>query len=143
MRVEQHEGAAASREEIEHAIDSVKRSRLDRWMRTEWHKAGARNRWSRGRKVRWMKWKRQGLRGGVSGGSHRPDRPHVRQSMVWVKGHVPREFMDWVERRWSHDDEARAMLSGWGAKAAGSEGALHGRRGIAPLADLQDEAPGA
>jgi hypothetical protein len=101
---------ATWQDEIEHAIDSVKRSRLDRWMRTEWHKAGARNRWSKGRKVRWMEWKMRGLRGAESEGSHRPDRPRVRQSKVWVRGHVPKEFMDWVERSWSHDDETKAVL---------------------------------
>ncbi|MFC1805664.1 hypothetical protein ACFL09_01620 [Planctomycetota bacterium] len=103
---------AAWQDEIEHAIDKAKRTALDRWMRTEWHKAGARDRWSRDRKVRWMKWKRRGLRRAVSEGPHRSGRPRVTVSKVWVRGHVPKEFLDWVERYWSHDDETRAVLSG-------------------------------
>jgi hypothetical protein len=69
----------ASREKIEHAIDGVKRTEPDKWMKTEFHKAAARNRWPQGRKVRWKKWKRRGLRGSVSGGSHPPERCQVRQ----------------------------------------------------------------
>ncbi|MBL7224140.1 MAG: hypothetical protein ISS72_09825 [Candidatus Brocadiae bacterium] len=101
---------AAWQDEIERAVSNVKRTKWDKWMRTEFHKAAARNQWSKGRKVRWMEWKRRGLRGAVSEGSHQPDRSHVRQSKVWVKGHVPKEFMDWVDRYWSHADETRAML---------------------------------
>ena len=103
---------AAWQDEIERAVDNVKRTRLDRWMRTEWHRAGARDRWPKGRKVQWIEWKRRGLRGAVPEGPHRHDRPQVRQSKVWVKGHVPSEFMDWVEKYWSHDDETRAVLAG-------------------------------
>ena len=33
-------------EEIERAIDNVKRTKWDTWMRKEWHKATARERWS-------------------------------------------------------------------------------------------------
>jgi hypothetical protein len=101
---------AAWQDEIERAVSNVKRSRFDRWMRTEWHKAGARDRWSKGRKVRWIEWMRRGLVGAVPEGPYRPDRPQVRQSEVWVKGRVPKELLDWVERHWSHDDETRAVL---------------------------------
>ena len=38
--------------EINHAIDGVKRTRLGEWMRTEWHRAAARDHWSEGRKAR-------------------------------------------------------------------------------------------
>lgn len=31
---------------------------------------------------------------------------------VRVKGHVPSEFVDWVEN-WSHDNETKAMLRGY------------------------------
>ena len=103
---------ATWQDEIERAVDNVKRTQWDKRMRTEFHKAAARNLWSRGRKARWMEWKRRGLRGAVSEGSYRPDRPQVRQSKVWVRGHVPKEFMDWVDRYWSHDDEMRAVLAG-------------------------------
>ena len=71
--------------------------KLDKWMRREWQKTGARDYWSEGGKVE--------RKGQVSRGS-------VAQSKVWIKGHVPKEFLDWVERHWSHDDETRAMLSG-------------------------------
>ncbi|MBL7133606.1 MAG: hypothetical protein ISS78_05865 [Phycisphaerae bacterium] len=98
-------------EEIEHAIDSVKQTHLDEWMRTEWHRAGARDRWSKGRKVRWMAWKRRGLTGAATGPASQVNRPRIAQSKAWVKGQVPREFLDWVERHWSHDDETRAVLS--------------------------------
>ena len=117
---------AAWHDDIERAVRNVKRTELDKWMRTAWHKAGARNLWSRGRKTKWLEWKRRGLRGAVSEGPHRHDRPRVRQSKVWVRGHVPEEFMDWVDRYWSHDDATRAMLGeccfevwerGWGGQA--------------------------
>ena len=97
-------------EEIEHAIDSVKRTALDRWMRTEWHRAGARDRWSEGRKVKWEDWRERQRRDET----RQPLRPPATQPKVWVRGHVPREFVDWVEWHWSHDSERRAMLSEWG-----------------------------
>ena len=95
--------------EVERAVGNVKRTNLDRWMRREWHRAGARGPWSEGRKARWVEWKRH------RGAGHWLARPRVTKSKVWVRGRVPPEFLDWVERYWSHDDEARAMLSGWGA----------------------------
>ena len=98
-------------EEIERAVDSVKRTVLDRWMRREWHKAAARDHWSEGRKAKWVEWKRQGCDGAGRHGTHRAKHPHVTRHKVWVKGHVPREFLDWVERHWSHDAETRALLS--------------------------------
>ena len=100
------------REEIEHAIDNVKRTNLAKWMRREWHKAGARDHWPGNRKVRWMEWKRRGLTGAATGPASQVNRPRIAQSKAWVRGHVPREFLDWVERHWSHDDETRAMLVG-------------------------------
>ena len=59
---------AAWQDEIERAVSNVKRTKWDKWMRTEFHKAAARNRWSRSRKVRWMEWKMRGLRGAESEG---------------------------------------------------------------------------
>ena len=52
------EGSAGTawREETERAIDNVKRTKLDKWMRREWHKAAARDHWSEGRKVKWVEW---------------------------------------------------------------------------------------
>ncbi|MBL7223577.1 MAG: hypothetical protein ISS72_06980 [Candidatus Brocadiae bacterium] len=112
MRVERHTVRSACQEEIEHAIDNVGRTKLDRWMRRQWHKAGARDRWSEGRKAKWVEWKRHPSSGVFRGGGHQPDRGSVAHSKVWVKGHVSCEFLDWAERYWSHDDETRAMLRG-------------------------------
>ncbi|MFC1805630.1 hypothetical protein ACFL09_01450 [Planctomycetota bacterium] len=44
-------------DEIERSIDNVKRTKLDKWMRREWHKAGARSHWSADRKARWEEWR--------------------------------------------------------------------------------------
>ena len=56
-------------EEIENAIDRVKRTKFDKWMRTEWHKAGARERWTAGRKAGWVRWSHGGeTRGMLKGG---------------------------------------------------------------------------
>ena len=93
-------------DEIEHAIDNVKRTGFDKWMRREWHKAGARERWSEGRKAKWTDWKERQR----CDETRQPFGPPAAEPKVWVKGHVPREFLDWVERYWSHDDETRAML---------------------------------
>ena len=49
MEVERHAVGSAGtawRDEIEHAIDGIKRTKLDRWTRRQWHKAAARSRWS-------------------------------------------------------------------------------------------------
>ena len=56
---------ATWQDEIEGAVNNVKRTGLDKWLRTEFHRAAARDRWSRGRKVRWKEWKRRGLRGAM------------------------------------------------------------------------------
>ena len=106
------EARAAWADEIERAVDNVKRTKLDRWMRREWHKAAARSRWSEGRKAEWMEWKRRRSGGAIRGNAQQPESVPATQPKVWVKGRVPREFLDWVERHWSHDDETRAMLTG-------------------------------
>jgi hypothetical protein len=56
--VERCRARAAWAEEIEHAIDNVKRTKSDKWMRREWHKAAARERWSEGRKSERVQWER-------------------------------------------------------------------------------------
>ena len=99
-------------DEIEHAIDNVKRTESDRWMRREWHKASARGRWSEGRKAKWVESKRRRSTEAVGDDGHQLRRAQSSQPKVWVRGHVPKEFLDWVERYWSHDDETRAMLDG-------------------------------
>jgi len=111
MDVERHAVRAVWADEIERAIDSIKRTKFDKWMRREWHKAAARERWSEGRKARWMEWKRRRSHGTSRDDPRQPDRAPVTQSKVWVRGHVPPEFLDWAERHWSHDNETKAMLS--------------------------------
>ena len=54
---------ATWQDEIERAVSNVKRTRLDRWMRAEWHRAGARDHWSEGREARWVVWKKRHARG--------------------------------------------------------------------------------
>ena len=112
MGVEQHAAVAGWGDEIERAIDNVKRNKLDKWMRAKWHKAAARRCWSEGRKAKWTDWKGRRPREVSRNDRHQPDRGPVTLSKVWVKGHVPKEFLDWVERHWSHDDETRAVLTG-------------------------------
>ena len=102
----------AWREEIERAIDNVTRNEWDKWMRKEWHKATARRRWTADRKARWAARKERRSRGAARGDLRQAARMSITQSKVWVKGHVPKEFLDWVERYWSHDNETRAVLSG-------------------------------
>ena len=107
------EGAwAAWADETELAIDNGKRTKLDKWMRSEWHRATARDRWTAGRKAKWLEWKRHRSPAALRGAGHQPDRGSLAQSKVWAKGHVPKESMDWVERHRSHDTETRAMLRG-------------------------------
>ncbi|MFC1806110.1 hypothetical protein ACFL09_03930 [Planctomycetota bacterium] len=110
MRVEQHEGramVASWQSEIEKAIDNVKRDRLDKWMRAEWHKAKARDHWSERRKAKWVEWRSKSAHEVTADDMC----PLTSQRKVWVRGRVPKEFLDWVERYWSHDDVTRAMLN--------------------------------
>jgi len=99
-------------EEIERAIDNVKRTQRGKWMRREWHKADSRRRWSADRKARWEDWREQHSHDTTRCEASQPEHTHATQSKVWVRGHVPKEFLDWVERHWSHDGETKAILSG-------------------------------
>ena len=112
MDVERYTAGSAWQDEIERAIDNVKRTKLGKWMRAEWHKAGARDRWSEGRKARWVELRKKPSRTMVPDDTDRYARRGVASPEAWVRGHVPKEFLDWVERHWSHDDETRAMLGG-------------------------------
>ena len=76
-------------------------------MRRGWHKAGVRDRWPAGRKAKWLEWKKERS---CTPARVRPDRSRAMQSKVWVKGHVPSVFLDWVERYWNHDNGTRAVL---------------------------------
>ena len=119
---------AAWAEEIERAVDNVKRTAFtSRWMRREWHKAESRRRWSADRKARWLAWRERRSSGATRVEVSQPERASVRPAKVWVKGRVPKEFLDWVERHWGHDNETMAMLSGccfevW-ERGRGNEGA--------------------
>jgi hypothetical protein len=95
------------RNEIEHAIDNVKRTQQDKWLRREWYRAAARRNWTPERKAKWTDWREKHPRPEGRDESHQA---LAQKSKVWVKGHVPREFLDWVERHWSHDNETRAVL---------------------------------
>ena len=114
MGVERHavgSVVAAWQDEIEHAIDNIKRTKFDRWMRREWHKAAVRGRGSPERKAEWKEWRRR--RSGEAGrdGTHGLNHSRASQPKVWVRGRVPKEFLDWVEGHWSHDGETRAVLN--------------------------------
>ena len=43
----------AHREEIERAIDNVKRTAWDKWFRRQWYRAGARRRWNSSHRAFW------------------------------------------------------------------------------------------
>ena len=98
-------------EEIERAVDNVKRSGWDKQFRREWHKAASRREWSADRRARWEDWREQHPRETARDGVRQPERVSVTRSKVWIRGHVPGEFLDWVERHWAHDSETKAMLS--------------------------------
>ena len=102
---------AAWAEEIERAIANVKRTERDKWMRREWHKADSRRRWSADRKARWADWRERRSQRETPDSSHQCDQPHVTRSKVWVRGRVPREFLDWVERQEGSGPEEREMLA--------------------------------
>ena len=82
MDVERYAGRSAWWDEIEHAIDNVKRTKFDKWMRREWHKAAARERWSEGRKAKRMEWNSRRSRGEARNGARRPQSalPHSPRS---------------------------------------------------------------
>jgi len=45
-------------------------------------------------------------------GFRQADRVAITQAKVFVRGRVPREFLDWVERGWGRDGETRTVLRG-------------------------------
>jgi len=77
----------------------------------EWHKAASRRRWSAARKARWEEWRERHSHEASRGEASQPGRVPGTQSRMWVRGRVPREFLDWVESCWAHDAETQAMLS--------------------------------
>jgi len=99
-------------EEIDRAVDNVKRTEWDKWMRREWHKADSRRQWSADRKARWADRRERRSSGATRVEAGQPERVSVTPAKVWVRGRVPKEFLDWVERRWNHGNETKAMLSG-------------------------------
>jgi hypothetical protein len=102
---------AAWAEEIERAVENVKRTEWDKWMRREWHKAASRRQWSADRKARWENWRERRSSGVTRVEVGQPERVSVTTAKVWARGRVPHEFLDWVERHWAHDNETKAMLS--------------------------------
>ena len=103
---------AAWTEEIDRAVDSVKRTAEDKWMRREWHKADSRRQWSADRTARWLDWREKHRREAARDGARQPGHASATPAKVWVRGRVPKEFLDWTERHWGHDNETKAMLSG-------------------------------
>jgi len=101
---------AAWAEEIERAIDNVTRTQWDKWMRREWHKAESRRQWSADRQAKWEEWREKRPRGATRGEASQPEHVSVTPAKVWVRGHVPRKFLDWIEGHWVHDTEIKAML---------------------------------
>ncbi len=102
---------AAWAEEIERAVDNLKRNRWDQWMRREFHKAAARSKWSADRKARWEEWRERRSHEAAQDEAGQAGSLGVTRPRVWVKGHVPEGFLDWVENRAGHDSETMAMLS--------------------------------
>ena len=114
MDVTQHveqAARAAWAEEIERAVGSVKRTEWDKRMRREWHKADSRRRWSADRTARWLGWKEQHSHWATQDEASQAESVSVTRSKAWVRGRVPKEFLDWTERHWSHDNETKAMLN--------------------------------
>jgi len=102
---------AAWAEEIERAIDKVKRTQRDKRFKREWHKADARRQWSADRQARWEDWRARRSRGVAQHETGQPKPVPVTPSKVWVRGRVPREFLDWVERQEGSGPEEREMLA--------------------------------
>jgi len=98
-------------EEIERAVDNVKRTEWDNWMRREWHKADSRRQWPASRKARWADWRAQRSRGVAGDEAGQPEHVLVTRPKVWVRGRVPREFLDWVENREGSDPAERELLA--------------------------------
>jgi len=72
----------AWQEEIERAVDGVNRTRFDRWMRSEWHKAESRRRWSVDRQANWEEWREKRPRGAARGRAGQPEHVPVTESRV-------------------------------------------------------------
>jgi len=101
---------AAWAEEIEHAIDNAKRTESDKRLRSGWYKAAARRRWTKDRKARWRDWREEHSGEEAGGRRRQPDSLLVARNKVWVKGHVPKGFIEWAEKRGNHDEKTELML---------------------------------
>ena len=80
-------------------------------MRREWHKADARRQWSADRQARWEERRERRSHEVAQEEAQQPGSLGVARPKVWVRGQVPKEFLDWIENRAAHDNETRAMLS--------------------------------
>ena len=100
---------AAWAEEIERAIDNVKRTGWDKQFRREWHRAA----WRRGRlpAPRRAEKARRSRRTSTRDAHPRAANASCRPQRVWVRGRVPREFLDWLARQEGSDPEEREMLA--------------------------------
>jgi len=102
---------AAWAEEIERAIDNVKRNTESKRLRREWYKAESRGRWSADRKARWEDWRKQQSCGVAQDETGQPKRVSASRPRVWVRGHVPREFLDWLSGQQGSNPEGCEMLA--------------------------------
>jgi len=103
--------APSWREEIEHAIDNARRTESDRRLREGWYKAEARRRWSKERKARWRDWREEHSSEEGRDPTQQPDRPVTGGNRIWVKGHVPKGFLEWAEKHGSHDENTELVLA--------------------------------
>ena len=104
-------------EEIERAVDGVKRTRWDKEFRRAWYRAEAlRRKGEGGGKGRGRYKRKQSItrrpvthRGG-SDSSRAPSSLAFVRRRIWVRGHVPRRFLDWFEQQQQSDWQEREML---------------------------------
>jgi len=100
----------AWRKEIEHAIDNVERTESDKRLREGWYKAEARRRWSRERKASWRDWREQHSGDGARCLPRQTDQKLTGKNKIWVKGRVPKGFLEWAEKRGNHDENTELVL---------------------------------
>jgi len=112
MNITQYLGQSAKpawAEEIERAIDNAKRSAWDKQFRREWHRAAWRREGhpaSRGAEKAWRS-------RSTSWADAHPQAANAvcRPQRVWLKGRVPREFLDWLSRQDGCEPAEREMLA--------------------------------
>jgi len=100
---------AALAEEIERAIDNVKRSAWDKQFRREWHRAAWRREGHPAPRRAEKVWRNRST--SWRDGHPRAANAGCRPQRVWVRGRVPWEFLDWLSRQEGSGPEEREMLA--------------------------------